>query len=662
VAEHKTPALDWRWCVALLLLALVAHAGSLGAGLVYDDGQLLAENPFLRDPGNLSELFTPHQDRLHRGYFESEELSWRPVATAVHLVEFALLGIDGGAPPAAAYDASGMLHAVSWLLHAVVALCCFGLLTALRLPRHAAFAGAALFAVHPVLVEPVMMVSFREDLLATGFVVGAAWLVARGPGGWGQAAVLGLMVLLACGSKESALVAPGLLALVAWYRAQVATPVPSAQALEGNEPGPAVWWRVWLPAAVCIAAATGVYALFRFALITHPGEQQLAPLPGGIPGLLAADLWILGQYLWSLVWPWTLLIDRTVTQPLPWLGALAGGLAAFCVAAVAWGERFARPGVTAPLAWSALALLPVMNLVPTSIPLADRFLYLPFIGVAWAAAVLTARAVPSLDAPTGRRAVALAAVVAIACIARNHRRAADFADDPTLWAATYRSNPGSARACANHGLLERNRAGVLLQQQRLDEAAPLVEEVVRLHRRAVELDPGERANRTKLAASLAMRAELHKVLGRAEASAADLEAALEQMHIVLDEEPTRSPAWVRLGDLLQQRGGPGDRDRALEHYRRAMELEPLRFEPLRLYSSQLALAGKHRQGLAVLDDAPPEQRNRPEWFRARAWIQQESGDRNAARRTLEAGMAAFPFHPGLRQDHLHLSQPGPGPR
>jgi tetratricopeptide (TPR) repeat protein len=662
VAEHKTPALDWRWCVALVLLALIAHAGALGAGLVYDDGQLVAENPYLRDAGHLGELFSPHQDRLHRGYFESEELSWRPVATAVHLVEFALLGIDGGAPPTAAYDASALLHAVSWLLHAAVALCCFGLLTALRLPRHAAFAGAALFAVHPALVEPVLMVSFREDLLATGFVVGAAWLVARGPGGWGQAAVLGLLVFLACGSKESALVAPGLLALVAWYREQSASPVPPAPALEGTDPGPAAWWKAWLPAAVCIAAALGVFVVLRFVVLTHPGEAELGALPGGALGLLLGDLWILAQYAWTTWWPWTLLVDRTVPQPVPWLGALAGLGVAAGAAWVAWGERFARPGVTAPAAFVALALLPVMNLVPTSIPLADRFLYLPFVGVVWAAAVLTARAVPHPGHPAFRRAAAVLGVVVLACIVRNHRRAADYADDATLWAATYRANPASARACANHGLLQRHRAGVLLQQQRLDEAAPIVEEVVRLHRRAVELDPAERANRTKLAASLAMRAELHKVQGRAEASAADLEAALEQMRIVLEEEPTRSTAWVRLGDLLQQRGGSGDLDRALGHYRRAMELEPFQFEPLRLYASQLALAGKHAAGLAALDDAPAEQRDRPEWFRTRAWIQQESGDLEAARRTLEQGMAAFPFHNGLRQAHLQLSQPGPRPR
>lgn len=651
MAEHKTPSLDWRWCLALALLALVAHFGALRAGLVYDDGVLVADNPFLRDGGNLASLFSPYQDRLHRGYFAAEELSWRPVATALHLVEFQLFGLDASAPPNAVRDSAAWLHGTSLLLHALVTVGCFGFLGALRLPKHAAFAGAALFAVHPLGVEPVLMVSFREDVLATGFLLGAAWLVALGPSSWRRAAGIGALVFMACGSKESALVAPGLLALIVWAR----------RAHSAGD-SPATMLRPWFPATVCVAAAWAVFVLLRFAVITNPGEGRLEPLPGGLPGLVAADLWILGQYCWTSVLPWTLLIDRTVPNPVPWLGMLAGLTALGVAGCVAWRARRGRPGVAAGLAWIGLALLPVMNLIPVSIPLAERFLYLPGIGAAWIVAALVAEWVPRLDHPRSTSAVAIAAVIAVACIARDHRRAHDFADDATLWAATYHANPDSARACANHGLLERHRAEGLLDQQRIPEGALLLDEVVRLHERAVELDPGERANRMKLAQSLSMRARLRTGQGRAEASAADLERAIAQVRRVLAEEATRSLAWARLGDLLAQRGGAGADEESLACFRTSMELEPLQLEPRQLYARRLVLVGHTREALAVMDATPAAQRRHPYWFATRAWVLQALGDLAGEKQTLEEGLAAFPGDPQLGQAYWAATGAGRPPR
>ena len=117
--------------------------------------------------------------------------------------------------------------------------------------------------------------------------------------------------------------------------------------------------------------------------------------------------------------------------------------------------------------------MPVANLIPIYRPAADRYLYLPMVGVAVAVACL-------LDAPwlAGREqlrqrilAGCMAAVAALgmACIERQ----AVWADSLALWDDSYRKNPGSFTNAAGLGEAFRE-AG------RLPEAEQLTREAIRL--------------------------------------------------------------------------------------------------------------------------------------------------------------------------------------
>ena len=78
------------------LAACLAHVGCLFAGLVYDDQQLMGSitargivggTPFLADAGSIARLFSPEW------YFQSSELSWRPLTVALHILQRNLLGL-----------------------------------------------------------------------------------------------------------------------------------------------------------------------------------------------------------------------------------------------------------------------------------------------------------------------------------------------------------------------------------------------------------------------------------------------------------------------------------------------------------------------------------------------------------------------------------------
>jgi pentatricopeptide repeat protein len=107
--------------------------------------------------------------------------------------------------------------------------------------------------------------------------------------------------------------------------------------------------------------------------------------------------------------------------------------------------RATRPALFFLGAFALVAVLPSSNLLRLigSI-MAERFLYLPLVGVAGVTALL----VDGWASTAGRRTTASVVVgmVALALMARTAARNLDYADDRTLWAATVQSAPDSAKA------------------------------------------------------------------------------------------------------------------------------------------------------------------------------------------------------------------------
>jgi tetratricopeptide (TPR) repeat protein len=99
---------------------------------------------------------------------------------------------------------------VSLLAHAACAWALFGLLRSLEIRRLAAFAGAALFAVHPVAVYGAAYLTQRSIVLATLFGLLALIMFLRGlrTGSLSDAVAAGLLYSLSVLSKEHAILLP----------------------------------------------------------------------------------------------------------------------------------------------------------------------------------------------------------------------------------------------------------------------------------------------------------------------------------------------------------------------------------------------------------------------------------------------------------------------
>lgn len=408
----------------LCLLTLAVYANTFGLGLALDAIGVVQGDPRVHavTAQNLALIF-------QNDYWwpSSVDTLYRPFTTLSFLFNYAVLG---NAANAAGY------HMLNVLLHLANVLLMFQLAQRVLRERMAAFFAAALWAVHPVLTESVANVAGRADLLATLAVLGGLLLYDRVLTGarW-QRAVAGLFAAAVFGvfSKESAAVLLGLMLL--WDL------VCGAGWRGGGVRRMAAYGAVACALALMLAA--------RIAVFTSAPVPEMPFVDNPLRGasfLVArwTAIKMVGMDLLLLLWPRHLSSERGFAQIVPATAGDAGAWLALAVIAGVLAVVIARYRRDKPMFWAAgmfaIALLPVSNLVLLiGATMAERFLYLPSIGFAIAAAGLLYR----LKGRIPVQAVAIVLLAALAC--RTFARNLDWRDNLTLARADVQSSPRSAR-------------------------------------------------------------------------------------------------------------------------------------------------------------------------------------------------------------------------
>jgi Flp pilus assembly protein TadD len=186
--------------------------------------------------------------------------------------------------------------------------------------------------------------------------------------------------------------------------------------------------------------------------------------PGAVAGIVLT-------YLRLLVLPWPARAYYTADQVGVSAATLlaAAAFVAACLVLPRVGGR--RVGLWA-LAWTCAFLLPVCGLVPQDVVIAERFLYLPSVGVG----LLVASAVDAWQQRAASRSWTVAAAVAALAVALGASaalRVQVWRDEPRLFAEMVRTSPRAA--------VPRNNLGrVLIDQKRFAEAELHLQEAVRL--------------------------------------------------------------------------------------------------------------------------------------------------------------------------------------
>ncbi|HGY91810.1 MAG TPA: tetratricopeptide repeat protein [Planctomycetes bacterium] len=530
----KSPRL--LWSLLLVLATLLAYAPVLQGDFIWDDDDYVTANPVLRD-----------SDGLRRIWLEPSSLpQYYPVVHTVLWLEARAFG----------FRAPGY-HVANVLFHVLAALLFWSLLKQLDLPG-SRFA-AAVFALHPLMVESAAWITEHKNTLSLIFALAASRVYLRlrfsssSPLARNAQAryVLALILFsLALLSKSVTCSLPAVLLLVIWWK-------------EGRiHRRDLVALAPFFLLGAAMAAVTVILEKHHVLAAGEPWDLGFFERV-----LIAARaLWF---YLVKLIVPIGLSFnyfrwDPHTTTPL----ALTGLAAALVTPVLLWWrrDRWGRGPLVLTLIYGGV-LFPALGFIDTY-PMrysfvADHFAYhailAPIAAFGVAAARLAARWREGI-----RRAGAVLLCASLGLLTFRH--ATSFRDIESLWRATLDRNPSSWLAAGNLAALLLEKGG----EGNLREALALTNRVVES---APDQSPETFANRGAILFSL----------GRAD-------EAIESLREAIRRAPQSPQAWGNLGSILLRRG---ELDPAIAHLREALRREP-RFDQARR-DLTLALA---RQGRA----------------------------------------------------------------
>lgn len=605
----------WLLALGAALFALAVFLPTLGFSfLIVDDDQIVTKNEGVRAGLSLAGIRYAFSDfNFH---------IWMPLTTLTHQLDWSLFqDVPSG----------HHFHSAAW--HAATVALLFLVLRELtgRIPE--SLLAAALFACHPTRAGAVAWVASRKELVCGFFFLLSVWGYLRwtkrpSAGNWFWFTAAGAAAMM---GKPMAVTLPAALLLLDW--------------LAFNR---AADWRRWpglvlekLP-LIAMAAAVSVVAWYG----QQSEGRQWYPVP---PYDFRAQnaLYSIARYLYHTVWPVGLVyhypeLRLTLT---PWHAAIGVAVTGAITLPLAWWA-FRGKGrmILAGWLWFLLNLTPVLGFIGfANAAMADRYLYIPHMGLLAAMACLMARAfripetdctVPA-DAPLTRQIQAVlwpenprvkwfvlaGAAMVMLTAAIGVAETLPWRDDEQLNLRAIAVTPGG------NAMAEVNLAQIRVAQGRYDEAIRLLEAAVERepfnpfwrynlawglyeagrYRQALEYIDTRMADMAETHFVLQLRSNVCFKLG-------DRQCEVESLEKLAAFKPNDAANWTRIAQL---KSALGDHKGALDALKKAAEIRAAKDPRLRDAAEALEKA----RALIDPDATPEPEGNTPN---ADAWAERES--------------------------------------
>src|SRR2546426_7977564 len=562
-----------RWLVALFffLLAIPLYGNTLWNGYAVDDALFITDNAYTKSGiRGIPDIFG--HDSFQGFFLEQKSLvsggRYRPLSIATFALEYQVAGL-----------APALGHVINLLLYGLSGALLYLLLIRFFQPDARTlwwtappFLITLLFMTHPVHTEVVANVKGRDEIMALLFGLAAfhAFLsYCERPGGRGipHLAAGGLFILLGLLSKETLIPFLAVIPLGIWFFRRV----------DSRRLG-AVFGALVLPFAIYFVVRgmfAGPMKIVRTSdLLNDP--FALASMQERVATIFKT----LGIYLRLFFFPHPLSSDYYYNQvPLTHFGdpssffpaVLALGLAVFAVA----GIRTRNP-IAFGLLLFAITFSIVSNLFfSIGTTLADRFLYIPSLGLAISVVFALRTLSEKLMGKPGPRAAAVFLILASAAFsAKTVVRNAAWKDNYTLFSTDVKVSPHSAKIQAALGSTLEEMAG-----NEKDPAAHrrLLDGAEWHFKRAVAIYPGH---------SLAWFGLGNLLSKQGKEKAAE---AVECYRRVVYFEPDKALAYRNLALAADQ---TGDHETALQSIRHYRSLKPADTEGALLEAGYLEKTGR----------------------------------------------------------------------
>lgn len=514
---------ELRFGLMVAAVAFLVYANSLGNGFTLDDHDVILNNPVLR--GNVTSLFS-----IIDTISDNQLLPlYRPVTYLSFLIEGRLHGFN-----------PFLIRLFNVLLHSANAYLVFRLARSLfRDNIYAALLTGLLFAVHPLHTEGVdFNAGGRNTMLACFFSL-AAYLLHRRSASQERlfysfaGACLFLTGLFA---KETALMVLPFIVYI-----EIAMFKPDAH-------------RARLRSALRLipyCVATIAYLIMRWLTLSKFGIQTTI-IPGVGTSLLENmyvidtlgtrllnNLYIIPRYLLTVIWPTALCSSYVIPEDLNLIALPLFGAWLCILGSLMWIFTRGRTSTSLfGLAWLVMFWLPISGIFIIPIPLADRYLYIPAIGLWIVIADQIFRVLPNFRPAVQRYATVAVTLVLLILAALTVRRNLDWRSNITLYTRFVEQYPDNIHAQIGLGtayfdsISERN--------------LPLAE---RQFEKVISIDP--------------YAPKVHMLLGYIKLNKGDFLAALHHYDKALEISPSDKEARLNRGITYEKLGRTQD---ALKDY------------------------------------------------------------------------------------------------
>ena len=371
---------------------------------LWDDDSYVTDNPHVRTGLTLTNV---------RWAFTSfEQSNWHPVTWLSHMLDCQLFGLNPRAQ-----------HGVNVLLHAANVLLLFWILRRATGAVWRSFFVALIFAVHPLNVESVAWIAQRKSLLSAFFslltVATYGWYVRRG--GWRRYLLLVLLFSLSLMAKPMAVSLPLLLLLFDYW---------PLRRYEELSP-PRRWAKLVVEKLPLFAMSAASSVLTEIAQGAGGSVMGLSLLPISTRIENAAISYV--AYIGKILWPVRLATYYPLRFSPPVGDAIASAAILIALSALAlYLRRF--PYIAMGWFFFVISMVPVIGIIQVGFQgMADRYTYIPAIGLMIAIVWTLADAVQTV--PIARVSFSLAAVsVAAVLSVTTARYLRTWQDSVTLFA------------------------------------------------------------------------------------------------------------------------------------------------------------------------------------------------------------------------------------
>jgi len=557
IANHKSSPPAWLMAVLLALVTIALYWPATGFDFVnYDDPLYVTANPQIQ-AGLTWEGLAWAFGRVH-----GEGTYWHPLTWVSHMVDCQLYGLKPWGH-----------HLTSVLLHAANAALVFLVFRRMTGAYWRCVLLAGVFALHPVQVDSVAWVTERKNLLSAFFWLLTTWAYAGYAQGRSRNPAAGnthhtsrftfhasrfyllSLCFFALGlmCKPILVTLPFVLLLLDYWplgrmqkaegrRQNVAT-ADTYHAPSTKHQAPRFTFHVSLlvekvPFFVLAAASSAI------TILAHRGLGMLdsaSRLPWDLR--LENALVSYGRYLAKAFWPCRLAVFYPLPAAWPMWEVVACGLILLAISGLALGTARTRPCLLVGWLWLLGVLVPSSGVIQAGAQaMADRFMYVPVIGVIVAAVW----GIHGLAKGGRHQQVALSvagSVVMVLCTVLTRQQLGHWKDSETLFRH-------AVEVTENNYVAHDNLGTVLGQRGQMDEA-------IRQFQEAVRLKPDH--------------ANAHCNLGIAFQKTGQTDEAIRQFQEALRLKPDHANAHCNLGIALEKKG---QMDEAMRQFQEAIRLEP----------------------------------------------------------------------------------------